>query len=146
MRTFSWKRLNVRRLGKMTLLIFALVSGFVVPATAGASGDNHSLICIHNKTHSTINYSYNWGSGNMTNMSVKPGETIAHFWRFDYMDQDMTPQLKVSFNSNMKSKKTYWMYYDLNTYASPNTDCSRNGMDYTFHYNGDNGNYIDLKG
>lgn len=135
-----------------------------VTATAGSSGEirpgeellvrgavaddreqnliaRYGMFCIHNGTsHSSINYSIQWGDGDRTEYSVTSARW--HSWEYATPGEPDAPTVHIEFDSDF-SDDTSWVRYLLRTTPSPEQTCA-SGTQYRFEDDGETGRYIDL--
>ena len=92
----------------MSYLIRATVLAFcfspMVSFGQDCDGDKwYAQFSITNDTNDTINYSVCWGDEGWKSWSVKPGETMYHWYKYRYANQNRSPRPYVKFDADLTS-------------------------------------------
>jgi len=119
------------------LIAFTVLSG-VLSSQASASHAEYDLVCVHNDTDRTVNFSYLGDTDDdWTSSSVRPNGVSKIYWSTAYSDHYLT----LRFDADM-SNRTRMVEYTLYPDAAVDVDCDYYGSDYRFKWR--SGNTIDL--
>ena len=131
------------RVAVAALAGFSALAAFVPAAQAA---NRFALVCIENRTNVTLNYNFKWGvDGKWSSRTLAPNAGRAHSWRYSHPDENRSPGLHVSFDSDL-SRRMIKQSYFLKARASPQeSDCKAYANEYVFVYDGTAKKYIDLK-
>jgi hypothetical protein len=118
----------------------------LVLGTAGKTWalDNwYAVTSITNGTNTTLTYSVRWGdNGQWQQVTLGPGGSMNHYWRYDYANENRSPALSIRFDADLTAG-TYWRDYTLVRYASPYASYE-GSKKYVFRYT--SGTTVDLFG
>lgn len=105
--------------------------------------NRYALACVVNDTHIPIMYHAKWGSGQWQLYKVEPGYQRGHYWRYENINQNRSPELHVKFDYDLRRNGSQVKVYQISQWAVPNTKCNRLNKKEHFKY-ADHGTKIDL--
>ncbi len=85
----------------------ANLSLMVLSSSIAEAANRYALTCIANRTQVTVNYKVRWGDRSWRSSSISPGRNNWHSWKYKYVNDNSSPRLQVSFDSDL-SNATYW--------------------------------------
>lgn len=99
---------------------------------------NHFAVFeITNPTDMTLRYAIQWGDEeNWQDFSLATGMTMAHSWRYAFVNQNRYPNVYIRFGFRPYGGETTWQVYKLAAYTSPHSG-SGHGKQYQFLFNAD---------
>lgn len=102
------------------------------------------VVCIKNRTDATIVYRTQEADGAWRERSLKPGweQSIAH--RYSSANENRSPDLRIEFDSDLRSQKQFAVKYKLGRRAAVGDTCGE-GAQYQFEYDRGRREFIDLK-
>ena len=91
-------------------------------ANAGAETDigsataRYAVAKITNPLSRTVTYRYRWGDRAWKTVSIAPGVTMRHSWRYQFPGQNKSPKLVVRFDADV-GEGVFMRTYTLKKYA-----------------------------
>jgi hypothetical protein len=110
------------------------------PKPSSGGKNTHGCACLHNEIERPINFRYHWGTGNWTNVTMKPGWQHSFCWK--YADgSHSSPDLQFELDVDM-TKGHSWTTYDIGRVQTSGDACSvvPAGAHYTVKYRSNTGN------
>jgi hypothetical protein len=129
----------------MKLVIPSLAALFLAATLSPAAAANrYAVVCIKNQTQIPIKYRIQWADvGQWEYKVIRPGFQTSFSHRYDHQNEDRSPRLRISFDSDL-SQGSYSTKYKLDRFAAAGNSCGE-GKPYAFQYERTNRNFIDLK-
>jgi hypothetical protein len=116
----------------------------VLASGAAEAATRFGVVCVHNKTNTTINFQVKWADvGRWDNHSLAPGGSHWFSHRYEQQGVDRSPNLLVRFDSDLTQQR-YNLTYHLKRRAAAGKSCGE-GKPYAFEYESRNRKFIDLK-
>jgi len=103
----------------VALGMFASVLG----STTSQAAHRYGVVCLHNHTNTSINFTARIGNGPWELYTLAPS-TNRTFWHiYEYQNQDRSPIFEVSFDSDLSDAR-YYLRYRLERLAAVGNGCS----------------------
>jgi hypothetical protein len=136
---------KVKKVSLMVLaaLALTLAAGSQAQARSRAEeGNRFAVVTLTNQSKDvTVRYIFRWGDNKWQSYTLKPGECRAHYWTFEFVNQNESPVPQVRFYTGINRKRNL-QTYKLVAYASP---CCKTGKPHNFVRISDDEDYIDLQ-
>lgn len=94
-----------------SILVITLLGA--VPTFAAAQvqhqsthGPLYDVVAIKNGTNQTVTYTYSWGEGEEKSMTLAPGATYRHWWKFHDGPEGPSPEFQITFLWTMRQGNT----------------------------------------
>jgi hypothetical protein len=129
------------------LLLFTAFAFVCSPlwTTMAQAANRFGVVCIHNKTNSTIRFRVKIGKTDRTQVyAMPPGHNRSFSHRYDEQDENKSPRLVISFDSDLRRGRGFTTTYRLPRKAAAGDSCAE-GNQYAFEYEPSNRGFIDLK-
>ena len=117
------------------------LSGLFTPKAEAQGGEKYAVTSIANRTSITINYEFRWGNGPWEKVSVLPGHTMNHSWKYEFPGQGVSPVKMIRFDCDL-SAKVMTVTKELLADRSFTRD---NGKPYVFEYEDADRDYLVLR-
>jgi hypothetical protein len=109
---------------------------------AQAQGDEkYAVTSIVNRTSLTINYEFRWGNGEWEKISLLPGHTMHHSWKYEFRGQGESPIKTIRFDSDLSSR----VLTTTKTVLANRSYTRDNGRSYVFEYEDADRDYLVLR-
>ena len=107
---------------QLCLALFA--AGMILTASPAQADEptRMALFSVTNTSDTTLNYYVRWGtSGSWKSWTVKPGETMLHWWEYDYAGKNRSPRPYIRFDADL-TVGAQWDQRWAQAYAAPKAE------------------------
>lgn len=129
----------------MKTLFLSLFFTLTLFASLNARATNYfALTCLANSTDYSVTFYTKWGDNDWQEGVLEAGDYVSLSYPFDYADQNVAPELRLSFDTDMLPDSEDWTEEPLVQIAAPEENCDQYGSMYTFAYDADRETSIGL--
>ena len=113
-------------------------------ATPAQAVNRFGVVCIKNKTDTTIFYRTRLADGAWREQHLQPGwqQSFAH--KYASPGENRSPELDIQFDSDLRAQRQYAVRYRLPRHAAVGDSCGE-GAQYQFEYDHGRREFVDLK-
>ncbi len=123
-------------------IIFGVIASLFLTAAASAE-TRYAVACIKNETRSHMMFSWRFGEkASWRQVSLSPGEERIFSHKFDFVDENRSPRLYVSYDAKASGKYTENKVLDVYSSAG-NSNCNQ-ARRHAFRNESTDSNFITL--
>jgi hypothetical protein len=125
-------------------LVLSGIAGAALLPSAGYAASRFGVVCVGNQTSTSLSYRAEVGNGAWATYTISPGARRAFWHEYTRAGEDSSPPLRIQFDSDLRSQRTFAITYRLPRRAAARNSCEE-GKQYAFQYEPSNRAFIDLK-
>lgn len=113
------------------LLAAVLILGLLAatPGTASAQDNRYATVGIENNTGGTIKYYFRWGQDAEWQLyEIDKRTQRVHYYEYPVLNQNSSPTPQIRFDIGVAVDPRIYKTYDLQAYASPDTNFRRSNQ------------------